>query len=75
MDDPYIWASIELTWTMGLLAMILMLQLGNLLLDSTDLHVVGPLPVSERTLYAAADLPRLALHLTGPRPACIAGRR
>lgn len=53
VTDPFEWAFIEILITSGLLAVIMVLQLANLLMDGTDLHVVGPLPVKERTLFAA----------------------
>jgi hypothetical protein len=53
IDDPFLWALLELSVASLVLGMVLLLHLGNILLDGTDLHVVGPLPVPERTLYAA----------------------
>ncbi len=53
IEDPYLWSLQELTLTTCILSLGLFFQLSNLLLDGTDLHVIGPLPVPERTLYAA----------------------
>ncbi len=53
LDDGFLWMSIAQAWSMFLVGMVLLLQLGNILVDTTDVHVVGPLPVADRTLYAA----------------------
>ncbi|MEM7309815.1 MAG: hypothetical protein AAF682_24275 [Planctomycetota bacterium] len=53
IEDPFRWCLLEMAWTMGFLGLALLLQLGNLLVDPTDLELAGPLPVSEATLYAA----------------------
>ncbi len=51
--DPVLWMAAVQATNMGLLAFVLLLQYGPMLVDSTDIAIVAPLPVGDRTLFAA----------------------
>jgi hypothetical protein len=53
IPDAFVWVALSQSMLMAMLAMVMLLQYGEILVDPTDIHVVGPLPVDDRTLFAA----------------------
>ncbi len=53
VEDSFLWLALVQGMLLGMLLMVLLAHFATLLVDGTDVGVVGPLPVPGRTLFAA----------------------
>ncbi len=53
VEDSFLWMALGQGMVSGMIVMVLLSHFATLLVDATDVDVIGPLPVPGRTLFAA----------------------